>query len=124
MPLRVESEGSFNDTQSFLKRCMEGPITPAVLRMAEAGVTGAGIAKYYLMPEGLPFLNENAKAKKYPYSSPTASREYVYDETTCPNAHEFLDTFIRWSTFCEKYTEEDCELAAAIVRDVADRNRS
>jgi len=39
VPLRVESEGSFNDTQSFLKRCMEGPITPAVLRMAEAGVT-------------------------------------------------------------------------------------
>jgi hypothetical protein len=38
VPLKVESEGSFTNTQSFLQRCMEGPITPAVLRMAEAGV--------------------------------------------------------------------------------------
>jgi dTDP-4-amino-4,6-dideoxygalactose transaminase len=91
--------------------------------LVEGGIPGAGIAKYYLMPEGLSFLNENAKAKKYPYSLPPASREYIYDETTCPNAHAFLDTFIRWSTFCEKYTEEDCELAAAIVRGVADRHR-
>jgi dTDP-4-amino-4,6-dideoxygalactose transaminase len=92
-------------------------------QLVEAGIPGAGIANYYLMPEGLPFLNENARAKKYPYSSPTASREYTYDETTCPNAHTFLETFIRWSTFCEKYQESDCELAAEIVREVAEKNR-
>jgi len=34
-----------------------------------------------------------------------------------------LDTCIRWSTFCEKYQPEHCELAAAIVREVADKNR-
>jgi hypothetical protein len=31
---------------------------------------------------------------------------------------------VRWSTFCEKYEPEHCELAAAIVRAVADRNRN
>lgn len=38
MPLYFESDGSFETTQSFLKRCVQGPVTPAVLRMAEAGV--------------------------------------------------------------------------------------
>ena len=40
-----------------------------------------------------------------------------------PGAHEFLKTFIRWSTFCEKYQSHHCELAAQIVRAVAERNR-
>jgi dTDP-4-amino-4,6-dideoxygalactose transaminase len=92
-------------------------------QLGAAGIPGAGIANYYLMPEALTFLNENAKAKRFPYSQPPASREYVYDETTCPTAHEFLKTFLRWSTFCERYQPEHCELAAAIVRQVADRNR-
>jgi hypothetical protein len=30
---------------------------------------------------------------------------------------------IRWSTFCEKYQPEHCELAAEIIRQVADQNR-
>ncbi|MFY7953770.1 MAG: DegT/DnrJ/EryC1/StrS family aminotransferase, partial [Armatimonadaceae bacterium] len=90
---------------------------------AADGIPGIGTARYYLMPEGLTFLNENATAKRFPYSVPPASREYVYDENTCPEAHKFLETFLRWSTFCEKYTEEHCALAAAIVREVADRNR-
>jgi dTDP-4-amino-4,6-dideoxygalactose transaminase len=92
-------------------------------QMAEAGIPGAGIGCYYLMPEGLPFLNENAQAKRYPYSLPPASREYTYDETTCPTAHAFLKTFIRWSTFCEKYQPEHCALAAQIIGEVAERNR-
>jgi len=90
---------------------------------AADGIPGIGTARYYLMPEGLTFLNENASAKKFPYSMPPASKEYVYDENTCPEAHKFLETFLRWSTFCEKYSAEHCELAAAIVREVADRNR-
>ena len=54
---------------------------------------------------------------------PPASREYRYSEQTCPTAWKFVQTWIRWATFCEKYTEEHCELAARIVREVADRNR-
>jgi dTDP-4-amino-4,6-dideoxygalactose transaminase len=92
-------------------------------QIADLGIPGAGIANYYLMPEALTFLNEYAQAKRYPYSSPPASREYVYDETSCPTAHEFLQTFIRWSTFCEKYEPEHCELAAHIISEVAERNR-
>ena len=56
-------------------------------------------------------------------SIPPALREFSYGPETCPTAHEFLQTFIRWSTFCEKYTEEHCEIAAEIVRRVAERNR-
>jgi dTDP-4-amino-4,6-dideoxygalactose transaminase len=92
-------------------------------QLAAEGLTGAGISYYYLMPEALTFLNENARAGKYPYSKPPASRDYRYDDTTCPTAHAFLQGFIRWSTFCEKYEPEHCELAAEIVRVVADRNR-
>ena len=36
---------------------------------------------------------------------------------------QFLQSWIRWATFCEKYTEADCELAAKIIREVADSNR-
>jgi len=92
-------------------------------QLSRAGIPGVGIANYYLMPEALTFLNENAKAKRYPYSQPPASREYVYDETTCPTAHAFLRTFLRWSTFCEKYQPEHCVLAARIVKEVAEYNR-
>jgi hypothetical protein len=91
-------------------------------QVAAGGIPGAGIGNYYLMPEGLPFLNENAQAKLYPYSMPPASREYCYGETTCPRAHEFLKTFIRWSTFCEKYQPEHCEIAAQIIFEVAEQN--
>ncbi len=92
-------------------------------QLAEAGIPGASTARYYLMPEACTFLQRRAQEGRYPYSMPPAAREYSYDERTCPTAHEFLDTWIRWSTFCEKYTEEHCELAASIVREVADRNR-
>jgi hypothetical protein len=92
-------------------------------QLVQAGIPGAGTGKYYLMPMALTFLQRNAGKKRYPYSMPPASREYRYDQTTCPAAWEFLQTWIRWATFCEKYTESHCDLAARIVREVADRNR-
>jgi hypothetical protein len=70
-----------------------------------------------------PFLQEKARAHVYPYSTPPASRDYAYSGDSYPTARTFLETFIRWSSFCEKYQPEHCELAAAIVRQVADANR-
>ena len=93
-------------------------------QIEEAGIPGAGTGKYYLMPAALTFLDEWARGKRYPYSMPPASREYAYGTETCPTAWEFLRSFIRWSTFCEKYQPEHCALAARIVRAVADRNRA
>lgn len=89
----------------------------------QMGLTGAGMGKYYNMPEALTFLNEWATKKVYPYSMPPASRSYHYGPETCPQAKKFLETFIRWSTFCQKYTEEHCDLVANIVRAVADKFR-
>ena len=93
-------------------------------QLCEAGIPGAGTGKYYLMPAALTFLERSARAGIYPYSMPPASREYEYGEDACANARDFLRTFIRWSTFCEKYQPEHCELAARIVRTIADRNRA
>jgi dTDP-4-amino-4,6-dideoxygalactose transaminase len=93
-------------------------------QLCKAGIPGAGTGKYYLMPAALTFLERSARAGIYPYSMPPASREYEYGEDACPNARDFLRTFIRWSTFCEKYQPEHCDLAAEIVRTVADRNRA
>ncbi len=87
------------------------------------GIPNAGTGRYYLMPVGAAFLGENARKKIYPYSMPPASREYTYDETTCPCAWEFLQSWIRWATFCEKYQEEDCAKAAEIIARVANRHR-
>ncbi|MCK4590227.1 MAG: DegT/DnrJ/EryC1/StrS family aminotransferase [Candidatus Latescibacteria bacterium] len=107
-------------------------IDPAVFRctaeafaqqLAEAGIPGAGQGKYYLMPAACTFLDENARNKVYPYSMPPASKEYRYSADTCPNARDFLENWIRWATFSEKYQPEHCELAARIVREVAEKNR-
>lgn len=92
-------------------------------QLAAAGIAGAGQGKYYLMPDGLKFLQEAAEQQIYPYSPPTASRKYRYSGADCPTAQEFLQSFIRWSTFSEKYEEEHCELAAGIVAEMAARNR-
>ncbi|MDO8585722.1 MAG: DegT/DnrJ/EryC1/StrS family aminotransferase [Armatimonadota bacterium] len=92
-------------------------------QLAEEGIPGAGTGRYYLMPEALTFLREKAEAKAYPFSTPPASREFSYGADTCPNAHAFLENFVRWATFCEKYAPEHCELAAEIIRRVAERNR-
>lgn len=107
-------------------------ITPAAFRcsaeefaaqLSKAGVSGAGQGKYYLMPAALKFLQEKAEQKLYPYSQPPASRAYHYSADSCPNARDFLEHFIRWSTFCEKYEEEHCELVAQLVAEVAAPNR-
>ena len=92
-------------------------------QLVEAGIPGAGTARYYLMPEACTFLQRWAAGRRYPYSQPPASRSYSYGTDTCPTAHTFMDSFIRWSTFCEKYRPEHCELAARIVSDVAEANR-
>ncbi len=92
-------------------------------QLAESGISGAGQGKYYLMPAACTFLDKNARDKVYPYSMPPASREYNYSADTCPNARDFLENWIRWSTFCEKYQPGHCALAAKIIRGVAERNR-
>ena len=85
-------------------------------KLAEADIPGVGLGKYYLMPEALTFLQDMARDKVYPYSIPPASREYTYSGEDCPNAKSFLENFVRWTTFCEKYQPEHCELAAGIIR--------
>ena len=92
-------------------------------QLMQAGIPGAGMGEYYLLPAACTFLDQNARRKVYPYSTPPASRTYSYSTDTCPTARDFLKTFVRWSTFCEKYEPEHCELASRIVREVAERNR-
>jgi perosamine synthetase len=92
-------------------------------QLAAAGISDASTARYYFPPIGSAFLERNARKKKYPYSMPPASREYHYGAESCPRAWKFLQSWIRWSSFCEKYTEKHCELAARIVRQVAAKNR-
>jgi len=93
-------------------------------QLAEAGVPGAGTGKYYLMPAALTVLHRRTAEQTYPYSMPPPSRTYTYSGDDCPEAQRFLETFVRWSTFCEKYEPEHCDLAADIVREVAGRNRA
>lgn len=93
-------------------------------QLAEAGIPGAGMGAYYLMPEACTFLEDYARAGRFPFSRPPASREYHYGADRTPVAAEFLRRFIRWSTICEKYTAEHCEIAAQIVRAVAETNRA
>jgi dTDP-4-amino-4,6-dideoxygalactose transaminase len=99
--------------------------TPAEFagQMVEAGIPGASLAEYYLLPEACDFLREYAAAERYPYSRPPASRQYVYGRDSTPHARDYLRRWIRWSTFCEKYTEADCDHAAAIVAEIAEANR-
>jgi dTDP-4-amino-4,6-dideoxygalactose transaminase len=92
-------------------------------QLVAAGIPGAGTARYYFPPVGSAFLETSARAKKYPYSMPPASRDYHYGPDTCPQAWKFLQTWLRWSSFCEKYTEDHCHLAKEIVSRVAEKNR-
>jgi len=92
-------------------------------QLAKAGIPGAGQGKYYLLPASCTFLDENAQSKKYPYSIPPASKEYRYNADSCPNAKGFLENWVRWSTFCEKYQPAHCKLAASIIEEIADKNR-
>ena len=92
-------------------------------QLVEAGIPGAGKGAYYLIPEACIFLEENARRRVYPYSVPPASREYHYGAEATPVAAKFLENWIRWSTFCEKYTEAHCEMAAEMVRGAAEASR-
>lgn len=92
-------------------------------QLAAEGIPGAGLGEYYLMPEACTFLGRWAAEERYPYSTPPAARRHTYGADSCPTARDFLRTWVRWSSFCEKYTEADCHLAADIVRRVADANR-
>ncbi len=92
-------------------------------QLMEAGLPGAGMGAYYLMPEACEFLDEYAQAGRFPFSQPPAGREYRYGPASTPRAVAVLQRLIRWSTFCEKYTEEHCAIAAQIIRAVADANR-
>lgn len=89
----------------------------------QAGLTGAGLARYYNMPEAIAFLNEWATQGTHQYARPPASRRYAYGADTCPQAKRFLETFVRWCTFSEKYTEEHCHLLANMVGTVAGQYR-
>lgn len=91
--------------------------------VADGGIPGAGLGRYYLIPAALPFLTEKANNKVFPYSMPPASRAHTYDGDSCPNAQEFLETYVRWSSFCERYEPEHCDLATHIVETVADKYR-
>ncbi len=91
-------------------------------QLAAAGIPGAGQGRYYLMPAACAFLQKRASNKTHQYAMPPASRAYTYSGDNCPSAQAFLQNFIRWSSFCEKYQPEDCELAASIVRTVAEDN--
>ena len=86
------------------------------------GIEGTGMGRYYLMPAGVPFLNEMAQAKKFPYCKPPASYDYVYSGDDVPHAQAFLDRWIRWF-WTEKYTEQHVEIMADIIRGVAEKNR-
>jgi hypothetical protein len=92
-------------------------------QLVEEGIPDAGLGQYYLMPEAMVYLQEKAAKKIYPYSRPPAARDYHYGPETCPTAHAFLENFIRWCTFCEKYEESHCAMAAETIRRVAERNR-
>ncbi len=92
-------------------------------QLARAGIPGVGTGRYYLLPASLTFLQDKARNRTYPFSMPPASRAYAYSADTCPTAKAFLEHFIRWTTFCEKYEPEHCERAADLVRQVSDQNR-
>ena len=100
------------------------PTEEFAARLADAGIPGAGMAEYYLLPASLTCIQKRAAEKAYPYSTPPASRAFAYSPDACPVARDFMKRFVRWSTFCEKYTPEHCQLAANLVRQVADQNRA
>lgn len=93
------------------------------LQMDEMGILGAGLAKYYLMPAGAIFLQDQAAEQIYPFSMPPASRRYSYRADDCPNAAALLENFVRW-VISERYTQAHCEMIVNIICTVADRNRA
>ena len=57
-------------------------------QLVDAGIPGAGTARYYLIPACCTFLEESARMRTYPYSLPPASREYHFGADSCPTARD------------------------------------
>jgi len=91
-------------------------------QLRESGIPQAGLARYYLMPEGIGFLRDWVEHGRYPFCIPPASRLPRYSADVVSNARQFLETWIRWF-WTEKYTDEHVQRMADIVREVAMKNR-
>jgi perosamine synthetase len=91
-------------------------------QLKEAGIPGAGMGRYYLMPEAVTFLREEAEDRKYPFSLTDPSWAHTYSAESVPNAKNFLNTWIRWS-WTEKYGENHIRHIADIISRVAGKNR-
>jgi perosamine synthetase len=91
-------------------------------QMHEKGISGAGLMRYYLMPEAAEFLQVQAGNKIYPFSIPPASHRYSYSADQCPNANRLLKSFIRW-IISESYEEKHCDLIEEVVSEIAEQNR-
>lgn len=92
--------------------------------LANAGLATASLAEYYLMPAALEVIQRKSEGRQFPYSMPPADRAYTYAASNCPNARDFLSTFIRWVTLNEKWQPEHCALAAEIIAETAEQNRA
>ena len=91
-------------------------------QVEQAGFTGAGQGKYYLMPAAMTFLQEWVDEGRFPYSKPTANA-YSYSADSCPVARDFLENWVRSCSISEKWEEEHVEILGEIVEEVADANR-
>ena len=90
--------------------------------LADAGIPGIGMGKYYLLPVALPFLREEAERRDHPYSLLPRGWKHTYTAEAVPNARAFLDTWIRWP-WTEKYTPAHVAHIAQLIGEVAERNR-
>jgi dTDP-4-amino-4,6-dideoxygalactose transaminase len=88
------------------------------------GLPTASTARYYLMAEALEILHKKTAGAIFPYSSPPAETKYVYNAGTCPNAHAFMETFIRSVDLSEKWQPEHAALAATWIAEVAEECRA
>jgi dTDP-4-amino-4,6-dideoxygalactose transaminase len=91
-------------------------------QLGDAGIPDVGLGKYYLTPAALRFMTESARAGRYPFCAPPASRVPDYSVGSVPNAHKFLETWVRWF-WTEKFTEAHVERMAQIIQDTAKKNR-
>ena len=92
-------------------------------QVEQAGFTGAGQGKYYLMPAAMTFLQEWVDEGRFPYSKSTATNAYSYSADSCPVARDFLENWVRSCSISEKWEEEHVEILGEIVEEVADANR-
>ena len=94
------------------------PVDKFAELLKEKGVPGAGMGKYYLLPEAVRFLRDYVDRGVYPFSTPPSSRTYKYCADSAPNARDFLDSWVRWP-WTEKYSVEHIHHIARLVEDTA-----